>query len=219
MKKYKIVIVSDTHMQHGQAGGPLDSSKMPDGDLLIHCGDWGYKGDLYELVNFSEWLNELKYKYRLIVVTSGNHDFIFESENAKARGIIGAVPNVVYLQDESYQYETLKFYASPWTPAFSNWHFMKDRAELKEVWDKIPTDTNVLISHGPPLGIFDVVGRKNVGDEELRIAVDRIKPKLHCFGHVHECGPNVGEFKGTTFVNAAMAGFGRKKPVVVEISA
>ncbi len=52
--------------------------------------------------------------------------------------------------------EGLKFYGSPWQPTFHNWAFNLDRGEeIKKVWDKIPNDTDVLITHGPPFGILD----------------------------------------------------------------
>ena len=45
-----------------------------------------------------------------------------------------------------------------------------------------------MLTHGPPLGIRDKIkyGRDNVGCAHLRRAVERCKPRLHCFGHIHE---------------------------------
>jgi Icc-related predicted phosphoesterase len=110
--------------------------------------------------------------------------------------------NAHYLQDQSVIIEGLKFYGSPWQPTFHNWAFNKDRGEkIKTEWDKIPSDTDVLITHGPPFGILDkTVDNEKVGCEELLLAVNRIKPKIHIFGHIHE---NYGEIKlnGTHFIN------------------
>lgn len=71
--------------------------------------------------------------------------------------------------------------------------------DIKKVWDKIPANTDILITHGPPKGILD----KGVGCEDLRNHVNTIRPAIHCFGHAH--GQNgVLENNGTTYINAAM---------------
>lgn len=39
------------------------------------------------------------------------------------------------------------------TPEFCEWGFMKARGKpIQEIWDKIPDETDILITHGPPLG-------------------------------------------------------------------
>ena len=43
-----------------------------------------------------------------------------------------------------------KIYGSPYTPEFCGWAFMEEREDLKLIWEKIPTDTDILITHGPP---------------------------------------------------------------------
>jgi Icc-related predicted phosphoesterase len=49
----------------------------------------------------------------------------------------------------------INFYGCPWTPAFCNWSFMYDRgsSQARKIWDQVPMDTHVLVSHGPPSGI------------------------------------------------------------------
>lgn len=45
-----------------------------------------------------------------------------------------------------------------------------------------------MLTHGPPHGILDMTAYSNevVGCENLRHAVQRCRPRLHCFGHIHE---------------------------------
>jgi len=45
-----------------------------------------------------------------------------------------------------------------------------------------------MLTHGPPLNILDQTyfGEENVGCPHLRRAVERCRPRLHCFGHIHE---------------------------------
>ena len=109
-------------------------------------------------------------------------------------------------------------YGAPWQPAFMNWAFNLPRGEaLKAKWDMIPTGIDLLVTHGPPHGIRDGVPTfdedaypsddsmtvRHVGCEELLKAVERIKPKVHVFGHVHS-GHGRVERDGTTFINASV---------------
>ena len=52
----------------------------------------------------------------------------------------------------------------------------------------IPDDTDILITHGPPLGYGDkCCSGQRAGCAELLSTVQlRVKPKLHVFGHIHE---------------------------------
>ena len=46
---------------------------------------------------------------------------------------------------------------------------------------------DVMMTHGPPLGRLDkTISDKEVGCEHLLRAARRCKPRLHCFGHIHE---------------------------------
>ena len=45
----------------------------------------------------------------------------------------------------------------------------------------------VLITHGPPAGILDLAGDgHHLGSMALRRLVDRRRPRLHLFGHIHQ---------------------------------
>jgi len=55
------------------------------------------------------------------------------------------------------------------------------------VWSKIPSGTDILITHGPPKGHGDAnMSGLACGCEELLATIQRIKPALHVFGHIHE---------------------------------
>ena len=110
-------------------------------------------------------------------------------------------------KDEDDYDDMVKVWGSPWQPEFYNWAFNLPRqgAELKEVWNMIPSDVDILITHGPPHGHLDYVdySKQNVGCELLRDRINIIKPKIHVFGHIHS---SYGyKFDGTThFFNAAV---------------
>jgi Icc-related predicted phosphoesterase len=44
---------------------------------------------------------------------------------------------------------------------------------------------------------------EHVGCEELRAAVERVRPRVHIFGHIHH-GYGMMDWNGTRFVNASV---------------
>lgn len=207
----KIVCISDTHNLHSKC------KEIPTGDILIHAGDLTRKGDLEDVRSFNAWLKDLPHKHKLII--AGNHDFCFERTPKEARSLI---TNGIYLEDEEIIIDGLKFYGSPWQPWFFNWAFnLRRGAPLKEKWEQIPDDTDILITHGPPHGILDkVMMGDKVGCEELLIRLGSLeKLKLHVFGHIHEaCG--IHEYQGIKMVNASTCTLSYKptnEPIVVEL--
>ncbi|EXJ81706.1 hypothetical protein A1O1_07771 [Capronia coronata CBS 617.96] len=46
---------------------------------------------------------------------------------------------------------------------------------------------DIMLTHGPPQGILDYTSTgQHVGCDHLRKAVQRCRPQVHCFGHIHE---------------------------------
>ena len=195
----KVTLISDTHSKHRQL-----SSDLPGGDLLIHAGDFMNSGySSYEAEEFFNWFDKID-TYDTKVLIAGNHDRLMENDPEWASGILTGYKTIEYLQDEDlvlyydghngdFPEDNVRIYGSPWQPEFNNWAFNLPRngEEMKARWDAIPTDTDILVTHGPPFGYHDIPGGDNirVGCEMLRYRVDEIKPKIHVFGHVHGgCG-------------------------------
>jgi Icc-related predicted phosphoesterase len=204
MKK-RLTFISDTHNKHDKLNGFL-----PGGDILIHSGDLTGRGQTNEIESFFKWYDKID-NYDTKVFICGNHDFGFEDDNEKVKGLLTGYKTIDYLQDEllmvGEDYDTMiKIWGSPWQPEFHNWAFNLPRGEkIKEKWDMIPADTDILITHGPPLGKLDYVrySNENVGCEELMKRVEEIKPKIHVFGHIHQGYGYV--FDGNThYINAAV---------------
>ncbi len=189
----RCVAISDTH-------GMYRDIDVPDGDVLIHAGDILRQGKLQELPDFNDWLAALPHRYKIVV--AGNHDWCFQNETAACRELLSAA---YYLQDEALELEGKHFYGSPWQPWFFNFAFNLQRgAELKAKWDMIPAGLDVLITHGPAMGLLDQVrGGQNVGCEALRDALDRTQPKFHVFGHIHE-GYGTLQRGASTLINASV---------------
>jgi Icc-related predicted phosphoesterase len=187
-----LVIVSDTHGLHGAV-------EIPPGDILVHAGDLTMRGELEGLADFNAYLGTLPHPVKIVI--AGNHDFCFEREPAESRRIL---TNAIYLEDEAITMDGIRLYGSPWQPWFFDWAFNLQRGpEIKAKWDRIPSDTDILVTHGPPLGFGDrTVAEQDVGCRDLLDAVERIAPALHIFGHIHE-GYGVFSNDRTTFINAS----------------
>lgn len=195
----KIICISDTHNKLGHIN-------VPDGDILIHAGDMTSQGTPQEIAWFNSEIGKLPHKHKIVI--AGNHDFGFEQAPDFCRSIL---TNATLLQDESIVVEGIKIYGSPWQPEFFNWAFNLPRGEpLRQVWSKIPEDTEILITHGPPKFILDSVGpdkhnpvQVNVGCEELSKRIEKLsKLKLHVFGHIHKQHGAI-QVNGVTYINAA----------------
>ena len=70
-------------------------------------------------------------------------------------------------------------------------------------YEKIPGDTNVLITHFPPYGILDFDDDRNWGSEELLTAVSKLSPQAHLFGHIHK-SHGIERIGSTIYSNAAI---------------
>ncbi len=213
----KCTVISDTHNKH-------DQLKLSGGDVLLHCGDATMLGQPNEVYPFLEWLAKQPYEYKIFI--AGNHDigwepigsymlpnepYMFRGYHELEKGFdiayksVAADLGLVYLHNESVEIEGIKMYGTPETQLISIenvWAFNYN-ADTTGRWNHIPRDTNILISHGPPLGIMDEAaygGR--CGSNGLRSRVEEIKPKYHLFGHIHE---GYGRIKqhGTKYINAA----------------
>lgn len=175
--------------------------KLEGGDLLLVCGDLTARDLPKQMAEFILWLKDQPYRKKILI--AGNHDgFIYKNLDWYSSW----TNDFIYLEDSGIEFEGLKVWGSPWTPTFLNWHFMKDRGDpIKEKWDLIPEDTDILITHGPPFGVQDFVNKRTgcQGCEMLRDAILRIMPRLHVFGHIHE-SPGVCAFNGILCVNASI---------------
>ncbi|RDW94886.1 hypothetical protein BP5796_00649 [Coleophoma crateriformis] len=119
-------------------------------------------------------------------------------------GPIAAEAGVTYLEEGTNTF-TLRngarfsIYTSPYTPEFCDWGFAYNRSEdrfnpedqvakgyTSIATNPIPTGVDIVMTHGPPHNILDACPGGNVGCPSLLNAVGRVRPLLHCFGHIHE---------------------------------
>ena len=82
---------------------------------------------------------------------------------------------------------TFKIFGSPLSPANGMWAFGYTPDEGAHVWDKVPLDVDIVVTHGPPKYHCDErKERRSVGCEALRQTLWRVRPRLAICGHVHE---------------------------------
>ena len=192
---------------------------VPECDMLLCAGDISYRGKEKNIRKFLQWFQSTPAKYKIFI--AGNHDFLFEKNPEQAQVILNDYPDIIYLENSSVTIEGLKIWGSPWTPEFYNWAFNAFPKKIRSIWSQIPDDTDILITHGPPRRILDKTywREEHVGCPWLMKNVQRIKPKLHVFGHIHE-GYGMVEKDGTIFVNASSCTLQYKptnKPIEVEL--
>jgi Icc-related predicted phosphoesterase len=197
----KITTISDTHGLHHQI-------HLPGGDILIHAGDVCNRGTAAEALDFMNWFSNQNYAYKIFI--AGNHDFYFENEqNTTIKSLLPE--SVYYLNDSGITIEGISFWGSPITPEFHNMAYNRKRGvDIAKHWELIPSDTDVLITHGPAYGILDTTFQNlNVGCVSLLTKIEQINPLYHIFGHIHE-GFGLTEREGTTFINTSSVDFGYK---------
>jgi len=188
----RIVAISDTHGLH-------ENLIIPDGDVLIHAGDLTSQGKLSQIKEFNSWFGSHPHRHKIAI--AGNHDWALQTAPEDA---INLLTSCIFLQDSGVEIDGLKIYGSPWQPVFFNWAFNLPRGDsLKKVWSKIPIDTDVLITHGPPFGVLDLVpSGEHVGCEDLKGRLCELNLRAHIFGHIHE-GYGTKTVNDCKFVNAS----------------
>lgn len=193
----RIVAISDTHNLHG------DPRDVPDGDVLIHCGDGLRRGGDEDAVRaLGRWLASQPHAVK--VVTGGNHDATLERlPRARVAELLGS--DVSFMVNEGFVFGGMRIFVSPYSNANSarspNRAFQSDSVldELRATLPVFARDgLDVFVSHGPPAGILD----KGAASDALATLVRETAPRYHIFGHQHNCfGTSVQD--GTCFVNAS----------------
>lgn len=236
----KLICMSDSHSKHLQI--PKNYLNNNDGsiDAIIHCGDISNIGKKQEVIDFLNWYSELPFKHKIFI--PGNHDFFFDY-NWKPYTVYGQIrfgglfagvytkeiveevlslfPQIIYLNDSSIVIDGVKIHGSPITPWFQDWAFNREPNDIIKHWDMIPSDTQILVVHGPLKKYLDItIHGDYTGCPYL---IERIKDlkklSLICHGHIHEA---YGHFKfgnGQLIVNASVLDHNYKmknKPYLLE---
>lgn len=180
----KILHLSDTHGCHHRLRG------LPEADIVVHSGDFCMVGSEQEALDFLNWFCDLPYRHKIFI--SGNHD-----DSLYGANVDGLDDNVHYLCNSGVELDGLKFYGVPM--------FMGDCVTDRQSrnYAKIPSDTDVLITHSPAYGILDFDDNVNYGSEEILERLAHLQLKAHLFGHIHARHGVVAQH-GTIYSNGAI---------------
>nr|CAD7456266.1 unnamed protein product [Timema tahoe] len=194
-ERVRFVCMSDTHSLT-----PHIRFDIPYGDVFIHAGDFTRCGREEEVVDFNKWIGQLPHKHKLVI--AGNHELSFDrtfthplgsspGDRATHTGtsLIDQIPTLGIPKDniaEAVKTTNIK-------NCLTNCTYLEDQ-EIKlyeaclSKWDQIPTDTDILVTHTPPVGHGDLCcSGIRAGCVELLTTVQhRVRPKYHVFGHIHE---------------------------------
>jgi len=166
----KILHISDTHGYHKRL------ADLPEADVIIHSGDFTLNGTEDEVLDFLKWFIALPYKNKIFV--AGNHDDCLYGAD-----IDGLPDDTHYLCGSGITIDGIRFYGIPMFMSLLKTTANGNRYE--EMIKQIPAETDVLITHQPPLGILDSTDLNYWGDASLFRKVKAVQPKFHLFGHVH----------------------------------
>ena len=114
----RIVAVADTHTFESDLGA------LPEGDVFVHAGDMLRGGTLEELHGVAQWIRSLPHRHKILV--AGNHDWCFDRQPEET---LAMLRDVRYLQDSGVTLEGVRFWGSPWQPAYNDWAFNLPRGE------------------------------------------------------------------------------------------
>jgi hypothetical protein len=144
-------------------------------------------------------------------VIAGNHDISLDGEYWRTHldeddepeehdealaimtGLLAKASNIIYLTEGTHTFTlnngtTFSIFASPYQPECGDWAFGYPRTQDHFGEAKIPANVDIVMTHGPPAGCLDLIPGKqeNAGCDSLLRAMQIARPKLHCFGHMHE---------------------------------
>lgn len=183
---------------------------VPECDLLLIAGDicahTREDNERFLRRSFPRWLE--RQPARTIVGIAGNHDFVAQQWPSVFRSLPW-----IYLDNQAVVLDgvlpdrgPVKVWGSAWTPRFGFWAFMAEDIQLAQLWAQIPDDTEILLTHGPPLGFLDkTADGTSAGSHSLRQRVLALPSlKLHAFGHIHESHGVEGTLGGTWMVNGSL---------------
>ena len=204
---------------------------LPKGDVLVMAGDMEPEGCPESQANwmhytFRKWLNRVAghFSYKLFI--GGNHTWWtdewlrerFSGTKGPYTELIRSL-GITVLFNEGITIDNHLFFGSFYCNKVGRWNYGWSEEEWAINLQRWPKP-DVLITHGPPNRVLDNMLRTIINEDgsrstqveytgsiELYKWIEKNKPKLHIFGHIH---PHQGSKKinwndseSTVFVNAA----------------
>ncbi|XP_011873254.1 PREDICTED: UPF0046 protein C25E10.12 isoform X3 [Vollenhovia emeryi] len=183
--KLRVVCMSDTHSLT-----PFIKFDVPAGDVFIHAGDFTKCGSLQEVIEFNNWIGNLPHKHKIVI--AGNHELSFDrtfthpfsvhtsGDHQKHTGtsILDDIPTLGMSKDalaEAIKTNNIKDY-------LTNCTYLEDSEIVVHGIKIYGTPWQPEFCHGD----LCCTGVRAGCVELLSTVQNRIKPKYHVFGHIHE---------------------------------
>mmetsp|Transcript_4600 Transcript_4600/g.6292 ORF Transcript_4600/g.6292 Transcript_4600/m.6292 type:complete len:238 (-) Transcript_4600:56-769(-) len=180
-QRISVVCISDTHGCHREV-------HIPDGDILIHAGDFTHFGKEEDAKDFNDWLGELPHKHKIVV--NGNH----ESNATWSNKAEEMLHNAKFLLNSQITVGVRNV-----NVRIHGTQFFWPMNSANPYYDKISDPVDIFVCHGPVAGMVD----GKLGCKMLRQTVERLKPILVVSGHIHQAHGQCEGLGGIQFVNAA----------------
>lgn len=240
----RFLIMSDTH---DTAFPPPHQTQAPDCqvDVVLHCGDLTMIGGLSNYRKAIKDLADCDAELKLVI--PGNHDVSLDpkwwannldveddgdpEEPQKALALFSeAASTGIGLLGEGLHRFTLRdgrsfsIYTSPYTPEFNGYAFAYKPEEPKFSIASIPKGVDIVMTHGPPQAplkdyCLDLAKGTHCGCPVLWEAIAYAKPRLHCFGHIHDGhGVQIVNWNDSTTVLEEVPGDEEQKTLSVPAS-
>eukprot|EP01064_Diplonema_japonicum_P029089 TRINITY_DN4625_c0_g2_i1.p1 TRINITY_DN4625_c0_g2~~TRINITY_DN4625_c0_g2_i1.p1 ORF type:complete len:420 (+),score=77.37 TRINITY_DN4625_c0_g2_i1:52-1311(+) len=174
----RLVCLSDTHLQEEKFAVPAGDVLIHSGDILLQSSEHSAEHADQHFRKFCKWLEAQPHEK--VIVVCGNHDaklldfgkhYMQETLPKKA----------TYLENETTTISGLTFFGSPHSVGGST-NYAWQRRSAKGLWDDIPSEVDVVISHGPAY----VKGHCKFSKEpEWIAALQDSKASYHICGHLH----------------------------------
>ena len=201
--------------------------------MVIHCGDLTKRSSIEEYRATVSLLRAARAPVKIAI--AGNHDvslhesyyrermssapkddrpdfgwlFRHVASPRDASALVSSADDITYLVEGTRDFKLpngarLRVYTSPWTPSYGGWAFQYMGPRAFDV----PPDADVAVTHGPPRGVLDFASNgDHAGCEHLFRAVEKARPRIHCFGHIHEAwGAYYGHWAGEGAADAEESG-------------
>lgn len=204
--KTRFLVLSDTHGLH-----TIPDLSSQNADVAIHCGDLTSGSKIDEYRASIRLLRAVNAPLKLVI--AGNHDFTMDipafqkkvaeaqpplnpelvkqvyGSYGEARRVLDEATGITFLDEGRHSFRlqngaSLAVYASPHTPSLGDWAFQYHPDHGHEFSIQ---NVDIAMTHGPPKGIMDYTySGQRAGCPYLFETIARSRPRMHCFGHIHE---------------------------------